>query len=64
MRIRIRIRMRIKMRIRIRISFSVGYVFSNSIGIRNFTDTYSHEFLLRYEFNPRAFGVLRSPRIF
>ena len=45
-------------------SFSVGYVFSNSIGIRNFTDTYSHEFLLRYEFNPRAFGVLRSPRIF
>ena len=44
-------------------NFSVGYVFSSSIGIKNFTNTNSHEFLLRYEFNPRL-GILRSPRIF
>ena len=44
-------------------NFSVGYVFSNSVGIRNFTNTNSHEFLLRYEFNSKM-GVLRSPRIF
>ena len=44
-------------------NFSVGYVFSNSVGIRNFTNTNSHEFLLRYEFNSKI-GVLRSPRIF
>ena len=44
-------------------NFSVGYVFSDSVGIKNFRNTNSHEFLLRYEFNPRI-GVLRSPRIF
>ena len=43
---------------------SVGYVYSNALGILNSGNLTSHEMLIRYELSPKELGILRSPRIF